>query len=120
MQASRGCVTRVWWKPESAMPAKRSTKWYTAKRNEAYVDTSALIAFADRSDSYHAIFRQLFGAPPPLVTTALVIAEGHGWFLKRYDPAKGLQFLSMIDLMPLEIVSVGALETGRATELLRK
>ncbi len=61
-----------------------------ARRTEAYVDTSALIAFADRSDTYHALFRRLFADPPRLVTTALVIAEGHGWFLKRYDPARAL------------------------------
>jgi predicted nucleic acid-binding protein len=47
-----------------------------ATRTEAYVDTSALIAFADRSDSYHPIFRRLFSEPPSLLTTTLVIAEG--------------------------------------------
>ena len=43
-----------------------------ATRAKAYVDTSALIAFADRSDSYHALFRRLFSDPPPLLTTTLV------------------------------------------------
>src|SRR5262245_33099595 len=38
--------------------------------------------------------------PPRLITTSLVIAEGHGWFLKRYDAIKGLQFLSMVESMP--------------------
>jgi predicted nucleic acid-binding protein len=52
-----------------------------ASATEAYVDTSALISFADRSDTYHALFRRLFADPPALITTALVIAEGHGWFL---------------------------------------
>ena len=52
-----------------------------AGRTEAYVDTSALIAFADRSDSHHALFRRLFADPPALATSALVVAEGHGWFL---------------------------------------
>jgi predicted nucleic acid-binding protein len=102
------------------MPARRSTKSSTAKRNEAYVDTSALIAFADRSDSYHALFRRLFADPPPLVTTPLVVAEGHGWFLKRYDIARGLQFLSMVEVMPLEILSIGRAEQRAATTLLRK
>lgn len=32
-------------------------------RPEAYVDTSALIAFADRSDSYDDLFRRLFSDP---------------------------------------------------------
>jgi predicted nucleic acid-binding protein len=102
------------------MPARRSTKSSTASKSEAYVDTSALIAFADRSDTHHALFRRLFADPPPLVTTLLVIAEGHGWFLKRYDSAKGLQFLSMVEAMPLEIVAIRAQEQRAATTFLRK
>lgn len=102
------------------MPAKKSTKSSTAVRNEAYVDTAALIAFADRSDSYHPLFRRLFADPPPLVTTPLVIAEGHGWFLKRYDASRGLQFMSMVDAMPLQILSIGRSEQRRAVEILRR
>src|SRR5437899_12222423 len=68
-----------------------------ATRTEAYVDTSALIAFLDRSDSYHPLFRRLFSSPPRLVTSALVIAEGHGWFLRRYDRTRAVQFLNFID-----------------------
>ena len=68
-----------------------------ARRIEAYVDTSALIAFLDRSDSYHALFRRLFSEPPGLVTSALVIAEGHGWFLRRYDSLRAIQFLDFVD-----------------------
>ena len=41
-------------------------------RGKAYVDTSALIAFLDRSDTYHATFTRLFSDPPPLVTTPLM------------------------------------------------
>ena len=102
------------------MPARRSTKSSTAKRSNAYVDTSALIAFTDRSDSHHALFRRLFGDPPPLITTSLVVAEGHGWFLKRYDIAKALQFLSMVESMPLEIVPIGPVEQRAAIEIIRK
>ena len=92
-----------------------------AKRIEAYVDTSALIALADRSDTYHPLFRRLFSEPPRLLTTALVIAEGHGWFLKRYDPTRGLQFLAMIEAMtPLLIVSVGSREELAGAEILRR
>jgi len=68
-----------------------------AAKTEAYVDTSALIAFLDRSDSYHPLFRRLFSSPPPLVASALVIAEGHGWFLQRYDRNRAIQFLNFID-----------------------
>src|SRR5438128_1264787 len=59
------------------------------KKTETYVDTSALIAFVDRSDSHHLLFRRLFSEPPDLLTTTLVVAEGHGWFLKRYDRTPG-------------------------------
>ena len=91
-----------------------------AARTESYVDTSALIAFADRSDSYHPLFRRLFSEPPPLVTTALVVAEGHGWFLRRYDRTRALQFLAMVEAMtPLRIAAVGAAEQNGAGVLLR-
>jgi predicted nucleic acid-binding protein len=92
-----------------------------AKRAEAYVDTSALIAFVDRSDSHHLLFRRLFSDPPELVTSTLVVAEGHGWFLKRYDQTRGLQFLSLIeDLTPLRIIAVGPDEFAGGVRMLRK
>lgn len=90
-------------------------------RTEAYVDTSALIAFADRSDTHHLRFRRLFSAPPPLITTTLVIAEGHAWFLRRYDRTRALQFLAMVEEMtPLRSASVGRREQHGASDLLRK
>ena len=73
---------------------------YMARKTEAYVDTSALIAFLDRSDSYHPLFRRLFSDPPKLTTSALVIAEGHGWFLRRYDRHRAIQFLAFIGTLP--------------------
>ena len=92
-----------------------------AGKTKAYVDTSALIAFADRSDTYHALFRRLFSEPPALLTTTLVVAEGHAWFLRRYDRTRALQFLSMIeDMRPLEIAAVGATEQVAAGRLLRR
>jgi len=92
-----------------------------AERAEAYVDTSALIAFADGSDSYHPLFRRVFASPPPIVTTTLVVAEGHGWFLRRFDEARALQFLALIEAMtPLEILSVGIAELQQATAYLRR
>ncbi|HEY6323229.1 MAG TPA: hypothetical protein VJA16_16925 [Thermoanaerobaculia bacterium] len=92
-----------------------------ARRTEAYVDTSALIAFGDRSDSYHPLFRRLFADPPPLLTTALVVTEGHGWFLKRYDRSRALQFAAMIEEMKfLEIRPAGAQELRAGTEVLRR
>lgn len=97
------------------------TTWYMGRRTEAYVDTSALIAFLDRSDSYHVLFRRLFAEPPDLVTTTLVAAEGHGWFLKRYDRTRALQFLSLLeDLKPLRLVAVGPDEHAGGVRMLRK
>jgi predicted nucleic acid-binding protein len=91
------------------------------KRAKAYVDASALIAFVDRSDSYHLLFRRLFSDPPELITTTLVVAEGHGWFLRRYDRIRALQFLSLIeDLKPLGIVAVGPEEWTGGAQVLRK
>ena len=102
-------------------PVSALTKWFMAKKTEAYVDTSALIAFADGSDSYHPLFRRLFADPPALVTTTLVIAEGHGWFLRRFDPSRALQFLAMIEAMrPLKIAGVGVAEQTAGIELLRQ
>ena len=92
-----------------------------ARKTECYVDTSALIAFLDRSDSYHAVFRKLFSAPPSLVTSALVVAEGHGWFLRRYDRNRALQFLAFIDaLKPLTIQPFDASELGKASRIVKR
>jgi predicted nucleic acid-binding protein len=92
-----------------------------ARSREAYVDTSALIAFLDRSDSYHPLFKRLFSDPPPLVTTTLVAAEGHAWFLRRYDSTRALQFLSMIEVMrPVKVLGVGPKEMKAASAVLRK
>jgi predicted nucleic acid-binding protein len=92
-----------------------------AKKIKAYVDTGAFIAFLDRSDTYHSLFLRLFADPPPLVTTPLVIAEGHGWFLKRFDATRALQFLNFVEeLTPLEIIDVGGKALKESGEILRK
>ncbi len=92
-----------------------------ATKTEAYVDTSALIAFLDRSDSYHPLFQRLFSSPPPLVTSALVVAEGHGWFLRRYDRNRAIQFLNFIDdLRVLAIQGFNRQELTKASRLLKK
>ena len=92
-----------------------------APRIESYVDTSALIAFLDRSDSYHPLFRRLFSSPPQLVTSALVVAEGHGWFLRRYDRERATQFLNFIDDLPvLAVQGFDGEELQKASRLLKK
>lgn len=92
-----------------------------ARKTDAYVDTSALIAFADRSDSHHPLFKRLFAAAPPLFTSTLVVAEGHGWFLKRYDRIRARQFLAMIEEMEfLGLAAVGAREVQAGSEIVRR
>jgi predicted nucleic acid-binding protein len=92
-----------------------------ATRNEAYLDSSGLIAFLDKSDSFHPLFRRLFAEPPPLVTTALVATECHAWLLRRYDRARALQLLAMIEEMRfLKVLPVGARELHSAVEVLRR
>ena len=91
------------------------------RKTEAYLDTSALIAFLDRSDSYHPLFRRLFSAPPLLITSALVIAEGHGWFLRRYDQHKAIQFLAFTAELPrLTIEAFGAEQLAAASATVKK
>ena len=92
-----------------------------ARRTECYVDTSALIAFLDRSDSYHPLFKRLFSDPPPLVTSALVIAEGHGWFLRRYDRNRAVQFLNFVQELPaLTIRPFDSSELAKVARLVKK
>jgi predicted nucleic acid-binding protein len=92
-----------------------------ARKTECYADTSAWIAFLDRSDSYHSLFHRLFSDPPPLVTSALVVAEGHGWFLRRYDQRRAVQFLNFLDVLPgLTIQAFDSDELTKASQLVKK
>src|SRR6202166_2268517 len=105
-----GCGTPVSLLPAIAVPASRLMTSSMAQKTECYVDTSGFIAFLDKSDSYHSLYRRLFSEPPPLVTSALVIAEGHGWFLRRYDRKRAVQFLAFIEALPE--LSIEAFDTG--------
>src|SRR5213079_111568 len=102
-------------------PVSALTTSSMAKKTESYADTSAFIAFADKSDSYHALFRRLFSEPPALLTSTMVVAEGHAWFLRRYDRTRALQFLAMVeDMSPLTVAAVGRGEQDKASEILRR
>lgn len=91
------------------------------RKTECYVDTSALIAFLDRSDSFHPFFRRLFSEPPLLVTSSLVIAEGHAWFLRRYDSHRAIEFLSFMDeLSVLETLPFDSLALKQVERIVRK
>jgi predicted nucleic acid-binding protein len=90
-------------------------------KTDAYVDTAAFIAFLDRSDSHHVLFARLFARPPKLITSALVIAEGHGWFLRKYDAGRAVQFLSFIGALTiLEVRSFNTAELEKAAKVIRK
>ena len=92
-----------------------------ARRAECYVDTSAFIAFLDRSDSYHPLFRRLFSSPPALATSCLVVVEGHGWFLRRYDSRRAVEFLNFIAaLAPLGIVPFNDEELHKARAIVAR
>lgn len=92
-----------------------------ARRTKCYVDTSALIAFLDRSDSYHPLFEQLFSNPPSLITSSLVVAEGHAWFLKRYDSFRAIQFLNFVeDLKVMSVESIGWGHIKQAATYIRR
>lgn len=91
------------------------------RRTECYADTSAFIAFLDRSDSYHPLFARLFAAPPPLVTSALVVAEGHGWFLRRYDARRAIEFFNFLNALPmLEVVGFDSAQLRCAARYVKK
>jgi predicted nucleic acid-binding protein len=91
-----------------------------ARRTECYVDTSALIAFLDSTDGYHSLFRRLFSDPPALITSALVIAEGHGWFFRRYDQRRALTFLNFFQALPIRVAAFDESELERTIAFLRK
>jgi predicted nucleic acid-binding protein len=82
-----------------------------AQRNDCYVDTSAFIAFLANTDKYHLLFSRLFADAPPLITSALTIAEGHSWFLRRYNAQRAARFLAFLRELPgLAIESFGEAE----------
>jgi len=101
--------------------ARRTERRHRPRRTEVYVDTSAFIAFFDSSDSYHRTFHQLFSSPPSLVASGLVIAEGHGWFLRRYDRHRAMQFLAFLDDLPdLTVQPFDSAELGKTRQVLAK
>ncbi len=67
-----------------------------AQKYKSYVDSSAFISFLDKSDTYNPLFGRLFSNPIRLLTTTFVISETHGWFLRRYDSRRALDFLGFI------------------------
>jgi len=59
--------------------------------------------------------------PPKLITSALVIAEGHGWFLRKYDAGRAVQFLNFIGALTiLEVRSFNTAALEKAAKVIRK
>jgi len=56
-----------------------------------------------------------------LSTSALVIAEGHGWFLRRYHRQRAIQFLAFVQALPaLNIRPFDPGELTKAGRLVKK
>ncbi len=56
-----------------------------------------------------------------MVTSSLVIAEGHGWFLRRYDQQRAIQFLALIKALPqLAIQGFDSTELAKASLLVKR
>lgn len=93
----------------------------TLGKIEAYVDSGAFIAFFDKSDTWHARFAGLFARAKSLATTTLVIAETHGWFLRRFDSYRALEFIAFLEsLTILQVIPVEGELLYAATGILRK
>ena len=59
--------------------------------------------------------------PPRLVTSALVVAEGHGWFLRRYNQHRAIQFLDLIEqLKMLRVLAFGPDDLKAVRHLISK
>jgi predicted nucleic acid-binding protein len=92
-----------------------------AQRNDCYVDTSAFIALLASSDKHHQVFRRLFAQAPPLLTSSLTIAEGHSWFLRKYNVERAGRFLTFVRALPgLTIESFGEAEISEVTAIAAK
>jgi len=54
-------------------------------------------------------------------TSALVLSEDHGWFLRRYDQRRALEFLNFVEALPdLTIEGFDADAVTRSMKLLKK
>jgi predicted nucleic acid-binding protein len=50
-----------------------------------------------------------------------VVAEGYGWFLRRYDSRRAIEFLNFIAVLsPLTVISFGAEELRRCEVLVKR
>jgi hypothetical protein len=82
--------------------------------------TSAFITFVDRSATYYSLFDRLFGDPPEL-ETSVGGGRGHGWFLRRYDRYRAMQFLGLFDtLTVVRIATISRREQQAAFTIIRQ
>ena len=84
--------------------------------SRVFLDTGIFIAFLDRSDRWHPEARALFASPPrSWVTSLLVIAETHGWFLHRLGEEAARRFHELVaDMRGLHLIEMSAAD-HRAT-----
>jgi predicted nucleic acid-binding protein len=97
-------------------PASRSMKLSMTRKTEHRRSN-----LAGPRRSYHLTFKRLFAAPPALATSSLATAEGHGWFLRRYDRHRATQFLAFVEALPaLAIQAFDAAELIKARAVLTR
>ena len=89
-----------------------------------FVDTSALYAPLDESDSNHrpaiSIMTRLAAEPSQLLTTNWILAEAHALTLSRLGRHAALQFLEAVDTSSTRLIRVTAADEERARAILRQ
>ena len=55
------------------------------------------------------------------MTSGLVVAEGHGWFLRRYDRWRATQFLTFLPELPMfKVLGFGEVELSKAAGIVKR
>ena len=55
------------------------------------------------------------------LSSALVVAERHGWFLRRYDQRRAIRFLAFLDALPgLTVCGFDAAELIKAGRIVKR
>jgi predicted nucleic acid-binding protein len=89
---------------------------------KVFLDTGIFIAFLDRSDRWHPEARALFATPPHIwVTSLLVVAETHGWFLHRMGEEAARRFHELIaDMRGLQLLELTRADHAATLGILNK
>jgi hypothetical protein len=95
-------------------------KSFMATKTEAYVDTSALIAFLDRSDSYHALLRRLAIPYPPAGLLGLeCIIRGKANSTRRNSMAGTYKITELVGTSPTSFAEATKAAVAEAAKTVR-